>query len=223
MSGYDKDLSKEYSDNREKYTETNSAFVETLHDIGLKDKKLLDFGCGDGVFAFKFAQEGAESMTGIDASEEMISLAQEKLAQNNLSNVSFQVADGNSLPFKNSSFDIVFANFVLVVMPDLKKPLEEIYRVLKPGGYFIATVNNAEIDDLSLRSKPIPLILGDSVQVEDYLRTDEETKNTLESVGFKITSYTNVPNQEAVFDPSFPEKEKIKDFHCVLFVVRKPQ
>ncbi len=100
---------------------------------------VLDIGCGAGVDAFVAARMvGPQGrVVGIDLTEEMISTAKANLALQNLANVSFQVADAESLPFPDQDFDVVISNGVLNLTLNKEKALTEAYRVLKPGGRFM--------------------------------------------------------------------------------------
>lgn len=225
MSGYSEDLAKEYIEKRDGYTGTDKDFFDAVSRVGIKDKSLLDFGCGDGRFAITFAKEGVRKVTGIDASDEMIGLAKKRLESDHRDNVEFLVADGANLPFENNSFDVVFSNFVIVHFKDLYVPFDEVFRVLKPGGFFVASLNTAEGLEPSLLEKTIPIRLGkegeDGVIVHDYLRSDGDTKAALEKSGFTIESYDEIPNLYATVEDSFAKENNVTDFHCVLFSALK--
>ena len=186
MTGYDEKLAKEYVQKRDGYTHTDKDLLQAVSRVGIKGKYLLDFGCGDGRFAIAFAKDGAAKVVGIDASEEMIELAKRRAESEHRENVEFIVADGANLPFEDSSFDIVFANYVIVHFKDLYEPFAEIFRVLKPGASFIATLNTGENLEPSILERPVPIRLGkkeDGVIVSDFLRLDADTKEKLEETG----------------------------------------
>ena len=69
-----------------------------------------------------------------DLSEGMINSARNNIG--NIHNVTYMVADIQDIPFKANSFDIVIANMMLYHIPDLKKGLSEVKRVLKKDGSF---------------------------------------------------------------------------------------
>ena len=68
-------------------------------------------------------------------------------------NFTFAVADAQTLPFDDATFDAVVANHMLYHIPDLPRVLSEVRRVLKPGGRLFAATNGEnhlrELDDLS--------------------------------------------------------------------------
>ncbi len=104
--------------------------------LSLKGKKILDIGCGIGVYANEFFKEGAK-VYGIDIDKENIELA---LKSN--PNLNLQIARAEALPFKDKFFDIVFLNEILEHVEDDKKTILEAYRVLKPKGKMIIFAPN---------------------------------------------------------------------------------
>ena len=97
---------------------------------------VLDIGCGGGfdslVAARMVGPEGR--VVGIDVTQEMIGKARANLALLNLPHVSFQVAAAEFLPFPDNDFDVVISNGVFNLTLDKARALEEVHRVLKPGG-----------------------------------------------------------------------------------------
>ncbi len=94
---------------------------------------VLDFGCGTGSFTRVMAQY-CQQVTGVDVSGKMVETAKQYCG--GLSNVHFQLIDGETLPFESGFFDRVVARESLCYVPDemLGDVLAEIVRVLKPGG-----------------------------------------------------------------------------------------
>ncbi len=220
MTGYDVKLANEYAKERGKYVYTDKNLLSLIDSLDLKGKKILDFGCGDGYLSIKLAMKGVGKVVGIDSSPQMIHFANINKENSRLSNLEFIESDGKELPFKDNSFDIVLANYVLVHFQELERPLKEIFRVLRDRGDFVATINNANISD-KLTKTPTPLLLGKKVKVFDYLRTDTYTKKVLKETNFNIIKYKRVNNPDAVIDHKFEHYEEISDFHCVLFWAKK--
>ncbi len=96
---------------------------------------VLDVACGPGIPSLMASPlvEPDGSVTGIDLAPGMVELARQKAKERGLKNVSFQEADGESLPFPDESFDIVLCNHGLVHMTNREKALKEMHRVLKKG------------------------------------------------------------------------------------------
>lgn len=107
-----------------------------------KDDKVLDVCTGTGDLALilmeKMGSEG--SFTGIDFCQNMLDLAKIKMkkkAKTMPGEVSFIEGDAKELVFPDNSFDLVTVAFGMRNIPDTFKALEEIKRVLKPGGRFM--------------------------------------------------------------------------------------
>lgn len=101
---------------------------------------VLDVGCGTGAIALAVASRlGAGKVRGIDPSPEMIEVATEKATKAGAA-ADFQVAAIERLPFPDASFDLVTSSLMLHHLPpDVKRAgLAEVWRVLKPGGRFVA-------------------------------------------------------------------------------------
>lgn len=100
--------------------------------------KVLDVACGTGDMVIELAKRGC-TVTGIDLSEEMLSLARQKTASANFQSSVFnlQLADAESLPFPDASFDAVTCAFGVRNFEHLEQGLKEMLRVLKPGGRLV--------------------------------------------------------------------------------------
>lgn len=98
-------------------------------------KRTLDYGCGSGD-STKFLIELGLEVSGVDISQEMLNEAKSEIK-----NVEFSLIQSGSLPFTDGYFDIIFSSFVLFEIStkiELQKILQEINRVLKNNGVFIA-------------------------------------------------------------------------------------
>lgn len=95
---------------------------------------VLDLASGTGDPAITLATRVGPNgrVTATDLSESMLAVARENAR--GLQNVSFRVADAQSLPFEDASFDAVTCRLGIMYFVDLSKALREIRRVLKPGG-----------------------------------------------------------------------------------------
>ena len=96
--------------------------------------RALDLGCGTGVLTLALARRGLATV-GIDHSEEMLVLARQKLAAEGLG-AELSTGDVRELPFGDASFDVVTCQGLLHHLEDLRPCLQELDRVLKPGGSF---------------------------------------------------------------------------------------
>ena len=94
--------------------------------------KVLEVGCGLGTDGAQFARAGAD-YTGVDLTEAAVELARKRFAVSGLRG-RFQTADAENLAFENESFDLVYSHGVLHHTPDTGRAVNEIWRVLRPGG-----------------------------------------------------------------------------------------
>jgi SAM-dependent methyltransferase len=97
-----------------------------------RGKRVLEIGVGLGSDFIRFARAGAD-VTGVDLTEESISLVRSRLALEDLS-ADLRVADAEQLPFEDGSFDIVYSWGVLHHTPNADRAIAEAQRVLAPGG-----------------------------------------------------------------------------------------
>lgn len=100
----------------------------------LKEKKIIDVGCGSGRFTIALAQMGVKEIVGVDLGESGIKIGEEFARKLNLKNIKFIKNDILSLPFDDESFDFVFSKGVLHHTGNLEKGLDEYHRVMKKGG-----------------------------------------------------------------------------------------
>lgn len=103
-------------------------------------KKILDVGCGSGIFMLDFIKKGAQ-VTGIDYSQKMIDMASDLLKQYKVPKTRYLLKKANAtkLPFKDNSFDMVLATGLADYLTDIEdqKFLKESARVLKKNGMII--------------------------------------------------------------------------------------
>jgi SAM-dependent methyltransferase len=170
---------------------------------------VLDVGSGPGYVSAAAAERGAKP-TGVDFSKEMIAIAKKKFPQ-----VKFKEGDAQNLPFADSTFDRVLANFALLHLADPERAFAEAQRVLKPGGKFGFTTWARKAEN------PFVKLVDDAIQAHAnldvdlppgppyYLFEDEEGfQRALERAGFDSGSMTfklhtiewNVPSSRFVFD-----------------------
>lgn len=98
-------------------------------------QQVLDVGCGNGYILSHFARGGA-SVSGVDLTAQGIRLSRQRFALANLQG-KFAQSNAERLPFQDASFDLVTSMGVLHHTPRPDNGIDEIYRVLKPGGRFL--------------------------------------------------------------------------------------
>ena len=113
----------------------------------LKDKKLLDLGCGGGFYSLAAYRKGCKDITMVDLSFVCVKAAKVNLSENSHSNSEGIVADAASLPLRNECVDFALCIDLIEHVQEDRKLLLEIRRVLKKGGYtLIATQNSNSIN-----------------------------------------------------------------------------
>ena len=101
----------------------------------LKPRQLLDVATGTGDFALQALSLNPEKITGVDISDGMLQVGRKKMLDRNVADkIVLQLADSENLPFEENKFDAVTVGFGVRNFEHLERGLEEIFRVLKPGG-----------------------------------------------------------------------------------------
>ena len=97
-----------------------------------RETDVLEVGCGVGTDAINFAREGAR-YTGVDLTDASIDLVRSRFEIEGLK-ANLRVADAEVLPFGDDSFDLVYSHGVLHHTPDTQRAIDQVHRVLRPGG-----------------------------------------------------------------------------------------
>lgn len=129
--------------------------IETLHPGGLAlthrtgevgglrpGLEMLDVSCGRGTQAIHYATAFGAQVTGIDISEEMVRTARERAEEAGIADrTDFLVADSQSLPFADSTFDVTINECAVGIPDDSQAVLNEMVRVTRPGGAVVIHEN----------------------------------------------------------------------------------
>jgi trans-aconitate methyltransferase len=119
----------------------NAAFVhesagEVLEWLAAQEgERILDLGCGDGQLTCRIAATGA-SVIGVDASAEMVAAARSR-------GIVADEAAADLLPYADGGFDAVFSNAALHWVRNQDAMMDEVRRVLRPGGSFVAEMGGS--------------------------------------------------------------------------------
>ncbi len=99
--------------------------------------RALELGCGTGFFLLNLMQAGVAAKGSVtDLSPGMVKVALRNAGHLNL-DVDGRVADAETIPYEDNTFDLVVGHAVLHHIPDVEQSLREVLRVLKPGGRFV--------------------------------------------------------------------------------------
>jgi ubiquinone/menaquinone biosynthesis C-methylase UbiE len=204
------------------------------------DARFLEVGVGTGRIALPIARQGYD-YTGVDISEGMVARLQEKVtalqqeadAASPPLRLQVVMADMTALPFADASFDVVVAVHVFHLMSAWKRALDEVLRVLRPGGLFLHCWDDyldGEAQDVQGRWVDIvqdlggaPPVLGAQRRslVTDYLRerglpvdilrtvewtTQESPRDAFDYIAQRVWSRTWLVS-DAVFAASIQQLE----------------
>jgi ubiquinone/menaquinone biosynthesis C-methylase UbiE len=168
----------------------------------LQDKKyndILEIACGTGRVTNHLVKSVKhDTITATDLNPDMINVAREMVKDKT---IKWKQADAMALPFTGRSFDLVIMQFGLMFFPDKQKGLNEMYRVLRPGGKIIFnTWDKPEaVPAIYKARKIIESFLGDSLPVFydiPYSMYDEnELRSLSENAGFKNIKVTLVKKE----------------------------
>jgi malonyl-CoA O-methyltransferase len=116
--------------------EQENKFRASLENLNVAGSTVLDVGCGSGLF-FDQVADKARLVVGVDISHKLLLKAKERASV--CGNVEVLQADADHLPFKESSFDLVFAFTVLQNMPKPTKTVSQLKCITKVSGRVVIT------------------------------------------------------------------------------------
>jgi 2-polyprenyl-3-methyl-5-hydroxy-6-metoxy-1,4-benzoquinol methylase len=143
--------------------------------LGNDRKKILEIGCGTGLFTKEIAKTDNE-ITSIDISEELITLAKEKVQSKN---VTFLVENAYKTSFQDNYFDFIVGSSILHHL-DIDEAIKEFYRLLKDNGKIMFTEPNMLNPQIALQ-KNIPFLkklAGDSPDETAFFKWSIDKKIT---------------------------------------------
>ena len=153
-----------------------------------EDEKVLDLACGTGLVTLPAADAVGPNgeVVGTDISQRMVELVVERATELGVGHVSFDRMDAEDVRFPDASFDAVLCGLGLMYVPDPLRSLQEMLRVLKPGGRAVCAVWGARkncgwaeifpIVDSRVSTEVCPLFF--------QLGTGEALSMTYEAAGF---------------------------------------
>lgn len=167
-------------------------FVKSHSD---KSETILDLACGYGRVAIALAEAGYEKIYGIDLAYNLIEDAKREVKERGLK-VNFVLGDMRALPYEKNMFDKIFCLWnsfnEILTKTDQIKVLNEVHRVLKPGGEAFFAIHNGEDESVQelfrsgelsseTRIRKVNFNGGDVYQ---YMHSRKTLKDLLDEVSF---------------------------------------
>jgi ubiquinone/menaquinone biosynthesis C-methylase UbiE len=142
--------------------------------------RVVDLGCGSGVFTNVLHRRGYQCV-GIDLSPNLIAIARA-----NFNGIEFRTGDIERLPLPDSSFDGVLLSGVLHHLPERSRCAAEVFRILRPGGKFVAFDPNRMNPFMYLyRDRPSPFYSSVGVTENERPVLAREIAATFRDAGFR--------------------------------------
>jgi phosphatidylethanolamine/phosphatidyl-N-methylethanolamine N-methyltransferase len=161
------------------------------------DERVLEVGVGTGINLSLYPKNC--SVVGIDFSSPMLEIARERAARKDVRNVRLLQMDAADLKFADDSFDIVYAPYLISVVPDPVKVAHEMHRVCRPGGRIIVLNHflsaNAVLSRIERLISPFTIHIGFKADLDlpAFLAQSELQPQSIEKVNFpKIWSLVTV-------------------------------
>ena len=158
---------------------------------------VVDLGCGSG-YALRALRETADigRGVGLDGAPEM---ARNAASYTDDDQVDFLVGDFDSLPFASNSVDHAFSMEAFYYAPDPLHTLEELHRVLRPGGTFFCAVNYYEENEASHAWQ-------DGISIEMTRWDRSQYREAFREAGLYVAEQDTIPDQEIEIPPveAFP-------------------
>ncbi|MBP5384503.1 MAG: class I SAM-dependent methyltransferase [Lachnospiraceae bacterium] len=127
----------EYSKLREREVNANNLFeLPTLFSLlpDLKDKRILDLGCGTGERCIDYIKRGASKVTGVDISEKMLEVAKSRNSDPSIEYLKMPMEDIGAI---DGTFDLVISSLALHYVEDFAGVVKNVRRLLCDGGIFL--------------------------------------------------------------------------------------
>jgi len=165
--------------------ESTAKIIDTIMELGRAQPEMqtADLGCGSGVFSDKLHDRGLKCI-GLDLSFNLV-----KVGGETYSNIHFVNGDVETQPFADDTFDLVVLSGLVHHLPDPTLCAAEVFRILKPGGRFVAFDPNRRNPFMYLyRDRTSPMYSSKGVTENERPVLSEEVAKTFSDVGFDVGS-----------------------------------
>ncbi|MEW6551826.1 MAG: class I SAM-dependent methyltransferase [Arcobacteraceae bacterium] len=171
-------------DQKSTRVEIAQAFVKTVKEkiANIKEFDLLDYGCGTGLISFGFVED-VKSITGMDFSEGMLEVYNQKIEEYDLNNVKCEKHNINDNHLPQDSFDLIVTSMTLHHIKDTADFISKANLALKPNGYL--AISDLDKEDGSFHDRG-------NEGVEHFGFDKEQLSMILKQNGFEIIFYENV-------------------------------
>ncbi len=199
-----------------------------------KGERILDLGCGDGLFGKELLERGAVHYHGIDGSERMIKQAREGLED---TRIEFQCSSLEGLRLQQNHYDLVVSRLVFHYLEDVGSIFKEVFQALQEGGRFVFSVQHPiitasmksasggkredwTVDDyfkMGQRKEPWMNQL-----VTKYHRTTEQYITELLQAGFQLEGLKEGAPDERFFSQKEEYERRLRIPLVLILSARKP-
>ena len=171
--------------------------IQRLKTYLSPESLVLDIGCGTGTQCCDIAAD-VKQVTGIDISDKLLAIAEQRLTERKLENVKFTCTSLFDEDLPAESVDMVMAFYVLHFFEDIDTVFSHIHSLLKPGGIFVFETaclgEKNKIAGLFLR-----LIGYLGFMPKIYLLTNEQLEQALDKTGFILVEKTMFSQSNAEY------------------------
>ena len=166
--------------------------IPQLFDLigDVKDKKILDLGCGAGGHDRKLIELGAKSVLGIDISTKMI---EEARNSNNSDKIRYKILSMNNIEEINEKFDMVVSSLAIHYIEDYDSLCRKVFNLLNDGGEFVFSHGHPMDSAVILNNVPNRYVILDGKKyflISDYNNEGERKTNWI--VDGVITYHRNM-------------------------------
>jgi ubiquinone/menaquinone biosynthesis C-methylase UbiE len=233
----EKEFFESFMSRRQRKESPNNAMEQpaVMELIGnVHGKRILDLGCGDGLFSKELLDAGAAHYTGIDGSKNMVENATANIQSEK---VSFLLNNLEDLKLDEASHDLIISRMALHYIENLEDLVNEVYRALKPGGQFVFSVMHpvitATFDHFSGKEKRTHWVVDNYFEtgrrveawmdhsVVKFHRTIEDYFSLALTAGFSVSNLKEARPRKEAFDDEEEYKRRTRIPIILIFQLRK--